>query len=179
MDYLDKGKSLAKDGKHEEALEALALAYENDKENPDVHFFIGLCYSSLEDFEYAKYHYEMALRFDPKHEKTNLMLGGLSSYTSKKPPEDRLIKKAKAGERRNQKPEKPAEPGEKPVEVHDLNPKLLNKKDQQNEKKWDEAFPAESLKYDDRVPVATKIIIGVLILAVLGMTGYFVYAVFL
>jgi tetratricopeptide (TPR) repeat protein len=179
MDYLEKGKALAKDGKHEEALEALALAYENDKENPDVHFFIGLCYSSLEEYEFAKYHYEIALRFDPKHEKTNLMLGGLNQYTSKKPPEDRLIRKARAGEQRAQKKVQSSQTSESSVPVHDLNPKLIKKQSSEQEMKWESAFPTDTLKVNNKIPIVQILIIVLLTLCVIGLTGYFVYAVFL
>lgn len=179
MDYLEKGKTLAKDGKHEEALESLALAYENDKENPDVHFFIGLCYSSLEEFEFAKYHYEVALSFDPNHEKTNLMLGALDSYTSKKPPEDRLIRKARAGEQRVQKKEPVSQPDESSVPVHDLNPKLIKEQSSEQEQKWENAFPTDTLKVDDKIPITHRLIIFLLILGIIGLIGYFVYSVFL
>lgn len=178
MDYLEKGKTLAKDGKHEEALESLSLAYENDKENPDIHFFIGLCYSSLEEFEYAKYHYEVALVFDPNHEKTNLMLGALDNYSSKKPPEDRLIRKARAGEQRSQKKELGSQPDENTVPVHDLTPKLIKEQNGQEEQKWEDAFPTDSLKVDDKIPYFHRFLIIMLLLGVFGLIGYFIYVVF-
>ncbi len=178
MDYLEKGRELAKNGQHEEALEALSLAYENDKENPDVHFFIGLCYSSMNEYEYAKYYYEMALRFNPNHEKSQLMIGGLNNYTAKKPPEQRLIRKAQAEERRSQKAEPQQDVNAKPNE-YELNPKLPREKDPEKEELWEEAFPTDSLQYDTSMPVLHKILIAVLLLGLLGMIVYFFVSVLL
>ncbi|MGC9327226.1 MAG: tetratricopeptide repeat protein, partial [Candidatus Hinthialibacter sp.] len=44
MDLFQEGKSLAQQGDYESALDAFILAMENDKENADIHFYLGLCY---------------------------------------------------------------------------------------------------------------------------------------
>lgn len=94
MDLIDKGKKLAQDGNYSDALESFFLALENDKENPDVHFYIGLCYSSLEEFGYAKYHYQMALSLNPAHEKTKMVWDGIKDVIPQKPPEKKIVRSA-------------------------------------------------------------------------------------
>ena len=94
MDLIDKGKKLAQEGKYGDALDSFVLALENDKENPDIHFYIGLCYSSLEEFGYAKYHYQMALSLNPLHEKTKMVWDGIKDVIPQKPSEKKIVRSA-------------------------------------------------------------------------------------
>lgn len=102
MDLMQKGKQYAQAGRFEEALDAFLLALENDKENPDLHFYLGLSFSSLEQFEYAKHHYETALMLDPNHQKTKLVFDSVQNVDAKTPPERKLLLKAIAKTRKEQ-----------------------------------------------------------------------------
>lgn len=179
MDYLEKGKNLAKNGQYEEALDALVLALENDKENPDIHFYIGLCYSSLEEFPFAKYHYQMARVLDPNHAKTNLVWEGLSHIEAKKPPEKRAARAAAAKERRAVK-----ERGQTEAVSDDQHGNggggPAGKSTPQNtglqsEEKWEAAFPTETMKVEEGMPFVQKILIFLLGVTIIGSIGYFVY----
>lgn len=149
MDYIDKGKQLAQDGKYEDALDALVLALENDKENPDIHFYIGLCYSSLEQFGYAKYHYQQALSLNPAHEKTKIVWDGIKSVTPEKPPEKRIARSAahkalkEQQERRIEEQALPRENEREVAETPTQTEEDSRKKYKLTDDKWEKAFPIE------------------------------------
>ena len=178
MDYLEKGKTLAKNGQYEEALESLALALENDKENPDIHFYIGLCYSSLEQFEYAKFHYQLAQVLDPNHEKTRLVWDGLSHVEPKKPPELHLVRKATAHERRAKETDTPLKV-EKNFETdsYPTSDAYTSKPNQITDETWEKAFPTAKLEIDTRVPWWQKLFVFILLATILGSIGYIMYQI--
>ncbi len=173
MDLFEKGKSLAREGKYEEALDALVLALENDKENADIHFFLGLCYSSLEQFSYARYHYEMALIFEPEHERTKLVWEGIKDVTPEKPPERRRVRSAEAKARKEEAKKKT--PSEESANVEATrNPSISNRIPITDEK-WEKAFPSDELtKSNDKgSPLLTTLIITLLIVIV-GIIAFFI-----
>lgn len=173
MDLFQEGKSLAQQGDYESALDAFILAMENDKENADIHFYLGLCYSSMEEFKYARYHYEMALKLNPNHEKTNLVFDGLKGVEPEKPPERKITRKAADkvrqahshdGQEEDSSPSSPETSPSKPaISTNQSNYKLT-------EKKWENAFPADKMIQPEETSVVTKTIImiaGILVVAVL------------
>lgn len=199
MDLLQKGKHLAQEGNFEEALDAFLLAFENDKENPDIHFYLGLCYSSLEQFRYAKYHYDIALTLNPNHEKTRLVVDNLKDVIPEKPPERRLTRAAAAKERRQQtKPEKETseedltahEPEFDDVETDEPIVQTIDQEDDTSrqasefvskeqkykvtDEKWEKAFPTEKMIHssDEKNPVAGFILIVLAIAAVAALVYF-------
>lgn len=156
MDLLQKGKQFAKDGKYEEALDSLLLALENDKENPDIHFFLGLNYTNLDQPEYAKHHYETALKLDPGHQKTKLMISDVQHFDAKRPPERKLILKAISKSRKEQNEAlSSADEDEKPVPTINLEPDPESSESESKapeevggvpltDDKWEKAFPLDA-----------------------------------
>ncbi len=186
MDLVQKGKQLAQEGNYEEALDAFLLALENDKENADIHFYLGLCYSSLEEFRYAKYHYQMALTLNPEHPKTKMVWDGLKDVIPEKPPERRLTRAAAAKARRAHEAEDsgPAETEAPPSREESLPPRQeagsggLETKFKLTDEKWEQAFPSDSLREEEKSPLITFLIILVGA-ALLVAAGYFIYTFFL
>ncbi|MFB3785177.1 MAG: tetratricopeptide repeat protein [bacterium] len=175
MDLVQKGKQLAQDGHYEEALDAFLLALENDKENPDIHFYLGLCYSSLEEFRYAKHHYQMALTLQPDHPKTKTVWDGLKDVLPEKPPERRLTRAAVAKARRAQAANdtEPAETGAPSAVEAAPASTSLDSKYKLTDEKWERAFPSNTLQEEEKSPLITLLII-LLGLAIVGASGYFV-----
>ncbi|MBI1388381.1 MAG: tetratricopeptide repeat protein [bacterium] len=191
MDFIEKGKSLAQQGDFENALDAFLLALENDKENPDIHFYLGLSYSSLEKFEYAKHHYEIALRLDPNHQKTRLVWDGVKNVDSKRPPERKMILKAIAKERQEQQEQAPKPGGydDTPIKSYSLSEGGYDQEIEPDdddgeatigggrykvsEDKWEKAFPAEELARPSGGSGAGRIVLILIVLAALGAIGYF------
>jgi len=185
MDLVQKGKQLAQDGNYAEALDAFLLALENDKENPDIHFYLGLCYSSLEEFRYAKYHYQMALTLQPDHPKTKMVWDGLKDVVPEKPPERRLTRAAAAKARRGQ----PAE--DEALTETEVSPPMestpastsapvssgLDSKYKLTDEKWERAFPSDSLQEEEKSPLITFFIILLGFIIVAGIV-YFLMQVF-
>lgn len=176
MDLFEKGKSLAREGQFEDALDALVLAWENDKENADIHFFLGLCYSSLEQFSYARYHYEMALILEPEHERTKLVWEGIKDVTPEKPPERRRVRSAEAKARKEE--EKKTQPKESTDVEATRNPSISNKIPITDEK-WEKAFPSDELTKSKNggSPLLTALIITLLIVIV-GVIAFFIIKAF-
>ena len=173
MDLLEKGKQLAKSAQFEDALDALLLALENDKENPDIHFFIGLCYSSLQQFSYAKYHYDLALVFDPKHEKTFLMASGLKGVTPEKPPHRSQLRSAEAKERLSQ--EISQEDADSTVSIDSSALSGQSKGDKLNitGHEWEQAFPTDKMTVDETgIPLWLTLLLFFAFLAVVGFIIY-------
>lgn len=154
MDLMQKGKQYAQAGRFEKALDAFLLALENDKENPDLHFYLGLSFSSLEQFEYAKHHYETALMLDPNHQKTKLVFESVQNVDAKTPPERKLLLKAIAKTRKEQSEgaateEDASSPSnneslatsQSDDETFSSEPRI-----KMTEDKWEKAFPAGDLK---------------------------------
>ncbi len=174
MDLLEKGKELARKGKHEEALDHLTLALENDKENPDVHFFLGLCYSALDQYSYAKHHYQLVKVLQPDHPKLSLVWDGLKGVDPEKPPERKRSRSAAAKMRKEQQAGegegRPVEETEETVQVDSTyEPYKVT------ESKWEKAFPSEELtKSDTEMSTTQKILIVVLGVAIIGVIVYFV-----
>jgi tetratricopeptide (TPR) repeat protein len=186
MDLMQKGKQFAQAGRFEEALDAFLLALENDKENPDLHFYLGLSFSSLEQFEYAKHHYETALMLDPNHQKTQLVFDSVQNVEAKTPPERKMLLKAIAKTRKEQesgKSEKNESSGTLSVDASTATePDLSNDDDFSSEPrikmtddKWEKAFPAGDLKPRPKKPSSGLgnviwIIIGI---AIVGAAVYY------
>ena len=147
MDLMQKGKQHAQAGRFEEALDAFLLALENDKENPDLHFYLGLSFSSLEQFEYAKHHYETALMLDPNHQKTKMVFESVQNVDAKTPPERKLLLKAIAKTRKEQEGAQTdpqaheAEASSYSDDAPDPEPRIKMTDD-----KWEQAFAAGDLK---------------------------------
>ncbi|MGI6455955.1 MAG: tetratricopeptide repeat protein [bacterium] len=186
MDLLEKGKQLTQQGKYDDALDALYLALENDKENADIHFYIGLCYSSLEEFEYAKYHYQTALSINPSHPKTKLVWDGIKHHDSAKPPERSKTRSAAAKARREQPqeeqsqtvvPEAPDYSAESMgIPTVDVDPSSRYKL---TDDKWEQAFPTKDLAAEpSKMGIGTTIMLIVLALIILGLVAYFVFDTF-
>ncbi|MEW6235013.1 MAG: tetratricopeptide repeat protein [Candidatus Omnitrophota bacterium] len=174
MDLLEKGKKLAQQGKFEEALDSLILAWENDKENADIHFYLGLCYSSLQQFGYARYHYELALVFNPNHPKTKLVWEGIKNESPEKPPERRLTRAAAAKARKEQAEEQneaTAEPefDENRITLHNI--KIT-------EDKWEKAFPASALMEDKNKtsPLLLVFIILIVVAMIAALLFFLLYS---
>ena len=176
MDLFEQGKTYAQQGQFEEALDAFVLALENDKENADIHFYLGLCYSSLEEFPYAKYHYDMALTLAPTHDKTRLVYDGLKNVTAEKPPEKRRTRQAAAKARRSQS-KTPTAPEEKqqqnPLESPKINPKSTV-----SETQWEQAFPTDSMIKSDKEGIFFKIIFILIGIALVAAAVYFGLSLF-
>ena len=171
MDYLEKGKKLAQDGNFEDALDAFLLALENDKENADLHFYLGLSYSSLEQFPYAKYHYEIAIRLNPNHKKTKLVWDGIKHITPEKPPEKRLTRSAEAKARQSQIQDVQPAPVHTPENSKDL---------QQTDDKWERAFPAEEIiRHEKDSSFVKNFFIFVIGITLVATIVYFVLSLFL
>ncbi len=172
MDLYEQGKSLALEGHYEEALDAFILAQENDKENPDIHFYLGLCYSSLENFPYAKYHYEIALKLKPNHEKTRLVINGLKDVESQKPPERRISRQAAAKIRRAPEPaekeESDADAPDKPPTLQKQSAKLVY-----TDQKWEQAFPSDSIMKEEKDGIFLKIVFILIGIALVAALVYF------
>ncbi len=178
MDLFEQGKSFAQQGQFNEALDALVLALENDKENPDLHFYLGLCYSSLEQFSYAKYHFDMALTLKPNHDKTRLVYEGLKNVTAEAPPERKMTRQATAKLRRAQA-DPPAEATEssqtKPTPPLPQN--ILSKGKVTNDI-WESAFPADEMIKSESTGILYKIVMIFVAIAIVGALVYFGLAVF-
>lgn len=183
MDLLEQGKKLAQDGHFEEALEAFILALENDKENADIHFYLGLCYSSLEQFGYARYHYDMALTLKPNHAKTQMVYAGLKEFYPEKPPERRLTRKAAAKARRSQS-SADSEPADQTY-LQNQPSELANNKSSEpkikiTDDKWERAFPAESiLQPEEKVGGFKLLILALLGIAIVALIVYFSLSFFM
>ena len=179
MDYLEKGKKLAQDGNFEEALDAFLLALENDKENADLHFYLGLSYSSLEQFPYAKYHYEIAIRLDPNHKKTKLVWDGIKHITPEKPPEKRLTRSAEAKARQSQTQIQDSKPATAQVpENHSVTEKKTDV--QLTDDKWERAFPADEIIHHEKDSSFVKnFFIFVIGTTIVASIVYFVLSLFL
>jgi len=165
MDLLEKGKKLAQQGKYEEALDSLILAWENDKENADIHFYLGLCYSSVQQFGYARYHYELALVVDPNHQKTKLVWEGIANVSPEKPPERRLTRAAAAKVRKESSEDrthavKEPEFDENRITLHNI--KIT-------EDKWEKAFPASELM--EAPKKSSPLLMFFMILLIVAMIG--------
>ena len=173
MDLLEKGKQLAQSAKFDEALDALVLALENDKENADIHFYLGLCYSSLEQFPYAKYHFQLALKYNPRHPKINLVWDGIKDVEASKPPERHLTRAAQAKVRREQSASAEAAESQKTAAPLVLeNPRLSKLK--LTEEKWEKAFPLESPdRYEKTMPFRQKILLVVIACVFVGIALFF------
>jgi tetratricopeptide (TPR) repeat protein len=156
MDIIEKGKKLAQEGNYE-------------KGNPDLHFYLGLCYSSLEEFPYAKYHYEKALTLQPDHAKTNIVFSSLNDVEAAKPPERDSHRPA----RDNIKPPKKKAPVQEKKQT--ATPQTQQKhKSNLTDKKWEDAFPDDVIKTEEKSNVIWKIlfmIIGIVIVACLVYYG--------
>ncbi len=173
MDLLQKGKRYAQAGRFEEALDAFLLALENDKENPDLHFYLGLSFSSLEEFEYAKHHYETALMLDPNHQKTQLVFDSVKDVDAKTPPERKLILKAIAKTRKEQEgegcEEAPAPLPDGPIEDSpNFEPRFKMTDD-----KWEQAFPADELASDRQSSGLMKVLAILIAITAVGAAVYF------
>jgi len=183
MDHLAKGKKLAQEGNYEDALDNLLLALENDRENPDIHFFIGLCHSSMEEFAYAKYHYKIALSLNSEHEKTKLMWDGVKHVDAQKPPEKRLTKKAAAKERRQQQSAK-QESAESQADTDDqFSPEETGEQDNDasassnykvTDTKWEQAFPMENIENNEDSSFLINFLIFLTGFAILAGIIYFI-----
>lgn len=179
MDFIEKGKKLAQDGNYEEALDAFLLALENDKENPDVHFYLGLCHSSLEQFGYAKYHYQMALSLNPEHEKTKMVWDGIKDVTPEKPPEKRATRSAAQKALKEQQPEaaarqKESQPATKSATA--AQESELEKKSKTfkvTEDKWEKAFPSDTMP--EKSKKEGSFFSWVIALIGIAIIGYIVY----
>lgn len=180
MDLFEKGKSLAQEGHYEEALDAFVLALENDKENADIHFYLGLCYSSLEDFRYAKYHYDMALTLKPNHAKTRLVYDGLKGIVPEKPPERRITRQAAAKIRRSQAAEVSEEKSDAPetLRFETSEPPRPEPKLKLTDDKWENAFPAHELMKPEKGNAFTQFILTVIGLAVIASLIYYGYTLY-
>ncbi|MDX9753866.1 MAG: tetratricopeptide repeat protein [bacterium] len=172
MDFIQKGKQLAQDGKYDEALDALVLALENDKENPDIHFYLGLCYSSLEEFGYAKYHYQMALSLNPQHGKTKLVWEGIKDVTPQKPPEKRITRSAaqKALKEQEVVPEPKADPAPPLMPEPEIESPL--KKYKVTDDKWEKAFPSD-LAASSRSSLPMTLLYALIGIAIIGALVYY------
>ncbi len=168
MDIIEKGKRLAQDGKYEEALDTLATALKNDKNNPDLHFYLGLCYSSIEEFAYAKYHYEIALTLKPDHDKTNMVFGSLIDVDAAKPPERLLSIQTKENVRPPENAEYAIKNKAKEPPHKKLNPKL-----NLSEKKWEEAFPDNLIIAEEKSNLLWKMIFMVIGIAIVASIVYY------
>jgi tetratricopeptide (TPR) repeat protein len=173
MDLIEKGKQFAQEGNYGEALDALVLALENDKENPDIHFYIGLCYSSLEEFGYAKYHYQMALSLNPSHDKTKIVWDGIKDITPQKPPEKRITRSAaqKALKKQNESFEEASpRPPVEPVQKEEQAPHKYKMTDE----KWEKAFPTDPAA-TNREPsgMAFTILWGIIAIAIIAFAVYY------
>lgn len=180
MDYLEKGKKLAQEGNFEEALDAFLLALDNDKENADLHFYLGLSYSSLEQFPFAKYHYEIAFRLNPNHGKKKLVWDGVKDVVPQKPPEKRLMRSAEAKARKSQDHVKEEEEFYQ-TDSQDYG-ELSDKKSglQFTSEKWERAFPAdEIIKKKKESNVWKNFMIFVVGTAVVATIVYFLLTIFL
>ncbi len=179
MDLLEKGKSLARQGKHEEALDALLLALENDKENPDIHFFLGLCYSALEQYPYAKYHYNMVKVLQPDHPKLSLVWEGLEDVSPQKPPEKRMTRSAAAKAQKEGASEESEEPEEISPEKQE---KIQNQEKKTgmklSEPKWENAFSEDMMKTETTMSTMQKILILAVAAVLFGLLVYFIMNVF-
>ncbi|MDP8246232.1 MAG: tetratricopeptide repeat protein [Candidatus Hinthialibacter antarcticus] len=161
MDLMQKGKQHAQAGRFEEALDAFLLALENDKENPDLHFYLGLSFSSLEQFEYAKHHYETALMLDPNHQKTKLVFDSVQNVDAKTPPERKMLLKAVAKTRKEQEGGQ-TEDNAKPQSVEPDNasydePSTDEPRIKLTDDKWEQAFPAGNLKPRRKSPTQSSV----------------------
>lgn len=177
-DFLAQGKQKAQAGDYEGALDAFMLALENDKENPDIHFFLGACYSSMEEFRYAKYHYEIAHRLNPDHERTKMVWEGVKDVIPERPPERKLLRGAAARTRKEQQKEKePAgiptvnleEPASPPGENHpEQHPFEANDEPRIKitDAKWEKAFPGQTVEVkEDRPFIGGGLILWLIVIA--------------
>lgn len=72
--FVEGQKALeAKD--YKKALDALKKALEVDKNNPDVHNYLGYSYRNLGDYDSAFKHYEQALALSPGHKAAHEYIG--------------------------------------------------------------------------------------------------------
>ncbi|MBN2327000.1 MAG: tetratricopeptide repeat protein [Candidatus Omnitrophica bacterium] len=180
MDLFQEGKSLAQQGNYEDALDAFMLALENDKENPDIHFYLGLCYSSLEEFRFARYHYEMALTLNPNHEKTNLVFSGLKGIEPEKPPERKMTRKAAAKIRRAQSHEAQPEDSSDPSSASSSPTSAMRQNHSHyklTEEKWENAFPADKLIQPEKNGVLIKIFIMIAGIITVAAIVFFVLSI--
>lgn len=181
MDLLQQGKQLAQNGNYEEALDSFVLALENDKENPDIHYYIGACYSAKEEFRFAKYHYEIALRLQPDHPKAKMMIEGLADYTSEKPPERKQVRGATARTRKKQAAEAQEEStgmsqaDETPMSNAGGAEVYSEPRIKLTDDKWEQAFPEEELIGKSKSSSLGSLFMWLIILAILAGAGYFVW----
>lgn len=193
MDFLEQGKQLTQQGKFDEALDSLLLALENDKENPDIHFYIGLCYSSLEEFSYAKYHYQVALSLDPEHGKTKFVWESIKNVEAQKPPERKLTRAAAAKQRKTQEnlqreASQPSggepQPAAFEEEDHFVSDRMTAEVDSQSrykvtDAKWEKAFPIDNLDVEqETMGTGMKIILILIGLGLIALAAFFVYRIF-
>ncbi len=178
MDYLEKGKNLAQQGQYEEALDALYLALENDKENADIHFYLGLCYSAMEQFKYARYHYEIALAIEPNHQKTKLVWDGIKEFSPERPPETRHTRSAAAKEKRKQQLEEEETPTATQKESQEQEEAVHRSRSigqyPVSDSKWEQAFPSDTLEKKKEDSFLLKFLIILLVLGVIAAIVFFV-----
>lgn len=172
MDLLQKGKALAQDGKYEEAMDAFLLALENDKENPDIHFYLGACYSALEQFRFARYHYEIAIRIAPDHEKTRMVLANLKDVVPEKPPETNLTRGAAARARRA-KNDETEESGDSQETLSNAEYRT-EPRIKLTDEKWEKAFPADDMIRSSSDSPLVKVILFLAGAALLSVVVFFI-----
>ena len=179
-DWLEQGRVLAQQGHYEEALDSLTLALEHDKNNPDIHFFLGLCYSSMQQFAHAKYHYQITQALNPNHSKIRLVWDGIKEVDAQKPPERTVTPAAaaKAKQTLHSKSETIKIP--KPVYPP---PKAKSEKISKlkiTEEKWEKAFPTDSLvPIDTTLPAWQKILLFLFGTILVVSLYYFLLNIFL
>ncbi|RJP20446.1 MAG: hypothetical protein C4527_25055 [Candidatus Omnitrophota bacterium] len=176
MDLLEKGKEQARHGQHAEALDLLILALENDKENPDIHFYLGLCYSALEQFPYAKHHYQLVKVLKPDYPKLNLVWDGLKEFEPENPPERRIARSAAAKMRKqtveNREDETPAK------SFDTISVKNSHEQIKITDAKWEKAFPTDQImKPSTEMSTLQIIAIAVVGIAVLGTLVYVILSI--
>ncbi len=179
MDHLEKGKQLAREGNYEEALDAFLLALENDKENADIHFYIGHCYSSMEEFGYAKFHYQVAQSLDPNNPKLNIIWDTIKNVEAQKPPERKLTRAAAAKERRSQTQQTQTEEEQQEDQSSETQQEQYERKIKLTEDKWERAFPADHMvKDEDNSKFFVNFLIFLILFALVGVVLFFVLQFF-
>ena len=72
---LVQGKQAIEGKEYAKAVEALKKALDIDKNNPDIHNYLGYAYRNSGDFNSAFKHYEQALNLSPGHKAAHEYIG--------------------------------------------------------------------------------------------------------
>lgn len=75
--YIEKAISLYHNEEINKAIDALSKAMDLDSKNPDVYYWLGLCYEQKKETEKALAFYQETLRLAPDHEGANTSLNNL------------------------------------------------------------------------------------------------------